>query len=232
MIALGLLFLRLPCDRFKPRQQLEAEILVLRHQLNILHRARGRPHLRWVDRALFVRSLDSVGPQGHHDHPARDRRALASCRLSPVLALEIPIPWRSAAEAMRIGPARSTAQTFSADVRRFGRLNKTDEDFGTHTRGKADIGGRQLDVCFVPKAAVSRCSKNPLTSSATASMPGDTLRPSVPAVLKSLGPILAINLKTSVQSPRLALITADFRCLFHSLYGSGCLKQAEQYDLS
>jgi hypothetical protein len=37
MIALGLLFLRLPCDRFKPRQQLEAEILVLRHQLNILH---------------------------------------------------------------------------------------------------------------------------------------------------------------------------------------------------
>jgi transposase len=45
-------------------------------------------------------------------------------------------------------------------------------------------------------------------------------------------PILAINLKTSAQSPRLALITADFRCLFHSLYGSGCLKQAEQYDLS
>jgi hypothetical protein len=34
---------------------------------------------------------------------------------------------------MRIGPGRSvTAQTFSADVRRFGRLNKTDEDFGTH----------------------------------------------------------------------------------------------------
>src|SRR6266576_1253241 len=45
MIALGLLFLRLLCDRFKPRQQLEAEILALRHQLNILHRrAPGRPH--------------------------------------------------------------------------------------------------------------------------------------------------------------------------------------------
>jgi hypothetical protein len=54
MIALGLLFLRLLCDRFKPRQQLEAEILVLRHQLSILHRARGRPHLLWVDRALFI----------------------------------------------------------------------------------------------------------------------------------------------------------------------------------
>jgi transposase InsO family protein len=55
MIVLGLLFLRLLCDRFKPRQQLEAEILVLRHQLNILQqRAPGRPHLRWVDRALFI----------------------------------------------------------------------------------------------------------------------------------------------------------------------------------
>jgi hypothetical protein len=30
MIALGLLFLCLLCDRFKPRRQLEAEILVLR----------------------------------------------------------------------------------------------------------------------------------------------------------------------------------------------------------
>jgi hypothetical protein len=54
MIALGLLFLRLLYDRFKPRRQLEAEILALRHQLNILHRALGRPHLRWVDRALFI----------------------------------------------------------------------------------------------------------------------------------------------------------------------------------
>ena len=41
MIALELLFLRLLYDRFKPRRQLEAEILALRHQLNILHRAPG-----------------------------------------------------------------------------------------------------------------------------------------------------------------------------------------------
>jgi hypothetical protein len=55
MIALGLLVVCLLCDRFKPRQQLEAEILVLRHQLNILQRrAAGRPHLGWVDRALFI----------------------------------------------------------------------------------------------------------------------------------------------------------------------------------
>ena len=55
MLAMGLLFIRMLCDLFKPRQQLEAEILVLRHQLNVLQqRAPRRLHLRWVDRALFV----------------------------------------------------------------------------------------------------------------------------------------------------------------------------------
>ena len=55
MIAIAFLFVRALCDYFKPRQQLEAEILVLRHQLNILQqRAPRRPHLRWADRALFV----------------------------------------------------------------------------------------------------------------------------------------------------------------------------------
>ena len=55
MIAIGLLFIRMLCDCFKPRQQLEAELLVLRHQLNVLQqRAPRRPHLRWVDRVLFI----------------------------------------------------------------------------------------------------------------------------------------------------------------------------------
>ena len=36
----------------------------------------------------------SVSPQGHHDRPARDLRALASGRLPSVLALEIPLPRR------------------------------------------------------------------------------------------------------------------------------------------
>jgi hypothetical protein len=34
----------------------------------------------------------SSGPQGHHNHPARDPRALASDWLSSLLALEIPLP--------------------------------------------------------------------------------------------------------------------------------------------
>jgi hypothetical protein len=56
MIAIGLLFLRMLCDCFKPQQRLEAEILVLRHQLNVLQQRtpRHRLHLRWVDRALFI----------------------------------------------------------------------------------------------------------------------------------------------------------------------------------
>jgi hypothetical protein len=45
MIALGLLFLRLLYTRFKPRRQLEAEILALRHQLNILCGSRLRTKL-------------------------------------------------------------------------------------------------------------------------------------------------------------------------------------------
>jgi hypothetical protein len=55
MIAIAFLFVRALCDCFKPRQQPEAEILVLRHQLNVLQqRAPRRPHLRWLDRALFI----------------------------------------------------------------------------------------------------------------------------------------------------------------------------------
>ena len=55
MTAIGFLFVRMLCDCFRPRQQLEAELIVLRHQLNILQRqAPRRPHLRWVDRALFI----------------------------------------------------------------------------------------------------------------------------------------------------------------------------------
>jgi hypothetical protein len=55
MIAIGILFARMLCDCFKPRYRLEAEILLLRHQLNVLQqRASRRVHLRWVDRALFI----------------------------------------------------------------------------------------------------------------------------------------------------------------------------------
>jgi hypothetical protein len=56
MIAIGLLFLRMLRDCFKSPQRLEAEILVLRHQLNVLQQRTPRRvlRLRWVDRALFI----------------------------------------------------------------------------------------------------------------------------------------------------------------------------------
>jgi transposase InsO family protein len=55
MVAIGVLFVRMLCDWFKSRRRLEAEVLVLRHQLNVLQqRAPRRVHLRWADRALFI----------------------------------------------------------------------------------------------------------------------------------------------------------------------------------
>ena len=56
MFAIALLLVRMLCDCFKPRPRLEAKILILRHQLNVLQQRtpRRRLHLRWVDRALFI----------------------------------------------------------------------------------------------------------------------------------------------------------------------------------
>ena len=68
MIAIAVLIVRVLCDCFRSRRRLEAEILVLRHQLNVLQqRTSRRLHLRWADRALFIwlyrrcpRILDAV----------------------------------------------------------------------------------------------------------------------------------------------------------------------------
>jgi hypothetical protein len=55
MIAIGLLFVRMLCDCFKSRRRLEAEIVVLRHELNILQQCMPRRvYLRWAHRALFI----------------------------------------------------------------------------------------------------------------------------------------------------------------------------------
>src|SRR5260370_41037147 len=55
MIAIAFLFARMLSDCSKSRSRLEAEIVVLRHQLNVLRlRAPRRPYLRWADRVPFV----------------------------------------------------------------------------------------------------------------------------------------------------------------------------------
>src|SRR5438874_185109 len=67
MIAIALLFVRMLCDCFKSRRRLETEILVLRHQLNMLHVRRvgcicvgpAEPCSDWLDRCC-PRILDAI----------------------------------------------------------------------------------------------------------------------------------------------------------------------------
>ena len=76
---------------FKSKSRLEAENAALRHQLIVLRRkVHGRVRLTNNDRWFFTAiSLVSIDPAGSHNHQARDARALASGRLSPLLAVEI-----------------------------------------------------------------------------------------------------------------------------------------------
>src|SRR5262249_32871254 len=89
MIALICFCLTLLALPFKSKSRLEAENAALRHQVIVLQRSVS-------GRAVFGHavSMVSVGPQDDHDHPARDSRALASSRISSVLALEISLSWR------------------------------------------------------------------------------------------------------------------------------------------
>src|SRR5712671_4054652 len=108
MIALICFFLTLFASPFKSKSRLEAENAVLRHQLIVVAAEGARSHSphEWGSLVLGPAvSMVSVGPQGHHDHPPRDPRALASGRLPPVLAVEIRLAWRPATN--RRGPARA-----------------------------------------------------------------------------------------------------------------------------
>src|SRR5208282_3880359 len=100
MAALIVFLLNLSASLFKPKSQLEAENAPLRQQLMVLQRkVRGRVQFTNSDSPVLdpAISLVSVGPQGHHDHPARDPGALASCRFPPLLALENSEPGRPTA---------------------------------------------------------------------------------------------------------------------------------------
>src|SRR5213594_1759268 len=107
MIALFCLFLTLSVSPFKSKSRLEAENAALRHQLIVLQRrVRGRVQHKWGSLVLGPAvSMVSIGAQGHHYHPTGDPGALASSRLSPLLALEIPLLWRPAPN--RRGPTRA-----------------------------------------------------------------------------------------------------------------------------
>ena len=77
---------------FRPRASLQAEILTLRHQLNVLRpKSPQRLTFTSIDRLVFA-GLYRLAPgvlRGFEDRQAGDRDPLASCRLPSVLALEI-----------------------------------------------------------------------------------------------------------------------------------------------
>src|SRR6516165_5041482 len=83
---------------FRSRASLQAENLVLRHQLNVLRRKfPQRITSSTIDRLLFARTL-CPGSQRlgcAADRQTRYRDPVASCRLSGLLALEIGISGRS-----------------------------------------------------------------------------------------------------------------------------------------
>ena len=104
MIALLCFFLTVLASPFKSKSRLEAENAALRHQLIVLRRkVRGRIRLTNGDRLVLYPavSMVSVGAEGHHGHPSRDARPLASGRLSLLLALEIALAGRAAADRAR-----------------------------------------------------------------------------------------------------------------------------------
>ena len=101
MIGLLCLFLVLVTAPCKSKSRLEAENAALRHQLIVLRRKmQGRVQAH-EQRSLVLYpavSMVPVDPEGSYDHPTRDARALASGRISPLLALEISRTGRATAD--------------------------------------------------------------------------------------------------------------------------------------
>src|SRR6266545_6957840 len=108
MVALISFLLNVVASLFKSKSRLEAENAALRYQLIVLQRkVRGRVHFTDSDRLFFIqlyRRFPSVLNAISIIRPetlVRWHRA----GLPPVLALEIPPPWRSTAN--RRGSARA-----------------------------------------------------------------------------------------------------------------------------
>jgi hypothetical protein len=98
MIALFCFFLALFASPLKSKSRLEAENAALRHQLIILRReVRNRVRLTNSDRLFFIQ----LCPQGHHDCPPRDPRAMAP-PASACTGVGNPGPLKAGRKSMRI----------------------------------------------------------------------------------------------------------------------------------
>jgi hypothetical protein len=88
MISIGLLLIRMLRDYFKSRPQLEAEIVILRHQLNLIQRR--APHLRFaLPNSRIMLHQPSGGFQGSFP-PARKYLNFTSPNEKLSLLLEPP----------------------------------------------------------------------------------------------------------------------------------------------
>ena len=100
LIALICFVLAVPASPFKSKSRLEAENAALRHQLIVVQR-KMRPSTPGHEKRSLVLDRDlpmvPVVSAGPHDHRSRNAGALASGRLSPLLALEIALAGRAPA---------------------------------------------------------------------------------------------------------------------------------------
>jgi hypothetical protein len=104
MVALICFVLAVLASPFKSKSRLEAENAVLRHQLIVLQGKGERQSPPYEQRSLVLRSdvsLVSLDPEGRDDYRAGNAGALASGRLSPLLALEIALAGRAPANRDR-----------------------------------------------------------------------------------------------------------------------------------
>src|SRR6202166_4386086 len=108
MIALVCFVLAVLVSPFKSKSRLEAENAALRQQLIVLRRKVKGEGPAYEQRSVVLRpalSLVPLDPTGFHSHPPRDLGALASGRLSSLLALEIAAAGRATADRDRIARA-------------------------------------------------------------------------------------------------------------------------------
>ena len=100
---------------FRSRASLQAEILTLRHQLNVLRRkSPQRLTFTSIDRLVFA-GLYRLAPWRagrFEDRQAGDRDPLASCRLQSVLALEINTAQRPSNDPASLALDAALVHTF------------------------------------------------------------------------------------------------------------------------
>ena len=102
MLGLFKILLVYVWSSFQSRERLKAEIIVLRHQLNILSRkVPKRPGLSGGDRAILAVSSFSADCGCHHRCAAGIDRWLASSGLESLVALEVSQSWRSTEDRSR-----------------------------------------------------------------------------------------------------------------------------------